>query len=130
MRCRSFLNFFSIVLFLTLGCSESTESESFENEKVEVSFRFKGEVDSISQIPISSRSVDNNGESKSWYAIQVYDESGYYAYGFFDNLEDMKLLCVKGNTYNFTVDMVPQGEEKVYKFSCVQQGWTSVEITS
>jgi len=113
-----------IAAVFLFGCSNTANSKVEENETIEVSFSFRGEFDSITQVPIS-RNVTND-VTKNWYAIQVYDENGYYAYGFFDNLEDMKLLCIKNSTYNFTVDMIPEGESKVYKFSCVNSGWANI----
>ena len=121
-----FLLTVSIISFIILGCSETIKSEIEEKEKIEVSFGFKGEVDSITQTPISTRNAINEENKKNWYAIQVCDETGYYAYGFFDNVDDMKLLCEKNSSYSFMVDMIPEGEDKVYKFSCIQQGWSSI----
>lgn len=128
MTQKNFKSFLSSLLFISvivMGCSEINHSQNLEKEKIEISFGFKGEVDSITQLPISSRAA-NNEQEKNWYAVQVYDENGYYAYGFFDNVEDMKLLCVKNSSYSFTVDMIPNGEDKVYKFCCVQQGWAPI----
>ena len=126
-----FLLIFAMIAFMS--CSDSTQlSEESDEEMVELSFGFSGEFDSIYQTPLqggqeSSRSLDDQVAAKNWYAIQVYDEDNKpYAYGFFDNTEDMKLLCVKGATYSFAVDMIPEGEDHVYKFSLVQSGWASI----
>jgi len=119
-----------LMLFIIVSCSNEIKNNEASERTIELSFGFVGEFDSISQTPIqaraTSRSLDEATTPKNWYAIQVYDETGPYAYGFFDNIEDMKLLCVKDAKYSFTVDMVPEAEEKVFYFSLVQSGWASI----
>lgn len=124
---------FAMVLAL-IGCSNESPSVKSNEEKIEVSFGFTGEADSIIQTPLQARSARALDEgdtistkAKDWYAIQVYDSNRTpYAYGFFDNIEDMKLLCIKDDTYSFVVDMVPEAEGQVHCFSLVQSGWTSI----
>lgn len=121
-----------IALFSFVSCNDAFNSNSVSDNTVEISFAFKGEADSITQVPLQARSVVAKGvgeapTAKNWYAVQVYDEDGVpYAYGFFDNLEDMKLLCIKDFTYSFTVDMVPEAEGQVLYFSLVKAGWASI----
>lgn len=117
-----------IAMLVIVSCSENVNLDDATGRMVEVSFGFSGEADSITQVPLdATRSVEESSVAKNWYAIQVYDEDYCpYAYGFFDNLEDMKLLCVKDATYSFTVDMVPEAEGKVSYFSLCQAGWASI----
>lgn len=123
-----------LLLLMFVGCSNEAIANA-EDDIVEVSIGFSGEFDSVTQVPLQGRASgsrsleEGEGETsaKNWYAVQVYDENGSpYAYGFFDNLEDMKLLLVKDFVYSFTVDMIPNAEGKVYKFSLCQSGWAAI----
>lgn len=123
-----------ITMFAIISCSENAIASEDSNDTVELSFGFSGEFDSISQVPFSSKALSRGGveetSAKNWYAIQVYDENGTpYAYGFFDNIEDMKLLCIKDATYSFAVDMVPEAEGQVYRFSLTKSGWAEIGNT-
>lgn len=119
-------------LFL-FGCSSSsdeidTPSQQEEEKIYPVSIGFSGEILNITDSPLS-----RTDEAKDWYAFQVYSapEDGskgysYYAYGFFDNKEDMIINLKEGYKYKFDVCMVVDGSEKVYKFSLVNAGWASI----
>ncbi len=114
---------------MIISCSDQIVSNSKSSETIEVSFDFNGEVDSITQVPLQTRALDSysSAESKNWYAIQVYDENGVpYAYGFFDNMEDMRLQCIRNATYSFTVDMIPNAEGYVKYFSLTKAGWATI----
>lgn len=100
-----------------------------ENEKYfQVPIGFSGEILNITESPLS-----RTGEAKDWYAFQVYSapedgsqEYSYYAYGFFDNKKDMIINLKEGYKYRFDVCMVVDGSEKVYTFSLVNAGWTTI----
>ncbi|MCI6673620.1 MAG: hypothetical protein MR519_04630 [Spirochaetaceae bacterium] len=129
-------NLIVILAFITLlvfgSCSDAVQPKEMSERMVEISFGFNGEADSITQVPLKSKAVatkspDEPAVAKNWYAIQVYDGADVpYAYGFFDNIEDMKLLCIKDDTYSFTVDMIPEAEGQVYHFSLAQAGWADI----
>lgn len=122
---------FVSTLFL-FGCSSSsdeviapTEPEKF----IQVPIGFSGEVLSITNSPLS-----RTDDAKDWYAFQVYaapedDPKGYYsyyAYGFFDNKENMIINLKEGYKYKFDVSMVVDASEKVYKFSLMNAGWATI----
>ena len=116
------------------SCSSS--EEPLENcltqeEMIPVSIGFSGEVLDITETPLS------RGENvKDWYAFQVYsapldgsNDYTYYAYGFFDNKEDMVINLKEGYKYKFDVCMVVDGENKVYSFSLTELGWKQPDNT-
>lgn len=119
-------------LFL-FGCSSSSDeivvpSQQEEEKIYPVSIGFSGEILNITDSPLS-----RTDDAKDWYAFQVYSapEDGskgysYYAYGFFDNKEDMIINLKEGYKYKFDVCMVVDGSEKVYKFSLVNAGWATI----
>lgn len=128
----SFQTLFVSALFM-VGCSSSTEDviepdTPKEEKDIQVSIGFSGEILNITESPLS-RATD----AKDWYAFQVYSapEDGskgysYYAYGFFDNKENMIINLKDGYKYKFDVCMVVDGSEKVRYFSLVNAGWTSI----
>ena len=75
----------------------------------------KGEI-SVSQNPLTRFTPDN----RDLYGIQVYhkpaSESGYvpYAYGLFDNIDDVKLEVTENYNYNFEVILVDDGKDKIF----------------
>lgn len=117
----------------TTSCNSTPDDElesdtPTEEKYIQVSLGFSGEIKNISESPLSRTS-----ESKDWYAIQVYskpqgskDEYQHYAYGFFDNQENMLINLKEKYEYKFDVNMIVNGEEKVYKFALVKAGWTGI----
>lgn len=73
--------------------------------------------------------MTRTGSVKDWYVFQVYSKpenstEAYtcYAYGFFDNKENMIINLKAGYQYKFDVSMVVDGENKVYAFSLIKSG--------
>lgn len=121
--------------FVTLSCEKNPGASSTEGEKNEtytkVSFNFSGQEFEISETPLTRA-----GEAKDWYAFQVYSRvegsnSSYtkYAYGFFNNKEDMIINLKNGYEYRFDVCMLVEGSKRVYKFALVNAGWAAVDNT-
>ena len=138
---------FVSALFM-VGCSSSTEDiieldTPKEEKDIQVSIGFSGEILNITESPLS-RGEEGTEVVKNWYAFQVYskpksstDEGGteeggteegysYYAYGFFDNTDNLKINLKEGYLYKFDVCMVVNGSEKVKYFSLVNAGWASI----
>lgn len=127
--------FLFIFFLMVTGCSKEGPVEDSDPTKQEtftkVSFAFTGEVLTIYESPLT-----RSTEAKDWYAFQVYsrpegtdDSYGYYAYGFFDNIQDMVINLKDGYEYKFDVYMLPEGSEKVGLFALVNAGWKSVDNT-
>lgn len=118
------------------SCSSSDGNEFSQSPSKEttipVSIGFTGEVLNVSELPLTRAN-----DSKDWYYFQVYskpedeqyDNYTYYAYGFFDNKNDMVINLKSGYKYKFDVGMCSKAEGKVYKFSLVNAGWTPVGNT-
>lgn len=116
-----------------ISCSSSSDeivipSEPETEKFIQVPIGFSGEILSVTDSPLSRAS-----NAKDWYAFQVYSapEDGsrgysYYAYGFFDNKENMIINLKEGYKYKFDVCMVVNASAKVYSFCLVNAGWTSV----
>jgi hypothetical protein len=123
---------FASALFFFNCSSSSDEIETplpQEEEKfIQVPIGFSGEILNITDSPLS-----RTNDAKDWYAFQVYSapqdgsqEYSYYAYGFFDNKENMIINLKEGYKYKFDVCMVVDGSEKVEYFSLVNAGWASI----
>ncbi len=75
----------------------------------------KGEI-SVSQNPLTRFTPDN----RDLYGIQVYhkpaSENSYvpYAYGLFDNIDDVKLEVTENYNYKFEVMLVDDGKDKIF----------------
>lgn len=117
---------------LLFSCSSSDGIEVSQTQTTEtlipVSIGFKGEVLSLSEQPLSrvgdAKDTENSEESKDWYRIQVYskpDSIEYeyytpYAYGYFDNKENMTINLKPGYKYKFAVDMCVKAADKIAEY--------------
>ena len=118
------------VLFTSfLGCSNSDEPEIPTEppvitppvaigDSVTVSFKFTGDVD-FSTSPMSrvAQSADD------LYGLQVYTMNtgtsyniNTYAYGYFDNVDDIKVRLSGIQKYGFTLTYIPNGKNIIYKY--------------
>ena len=94
----------------------SKEQEENEQETYTISFDLGGEFISTSETPLSRTEVI----SKKIYGINVYykkdDNSSYqnYAYGLFDNIEDMTISLIGGYKYKFECSMVQNDVDTLY----------------
>lgn len=94
----------------------SKEQEENEQETYTISFDLGGEFISTSETPLSRTEVI----SKKIYGINVYykkdDNSSYqnYAYGLFDNIEDMTISLIGGYKYKFECSMVKNDVDTLY----------------
>ena len=104
----------------------SKEQEENEQETYTISFDLGGEFISTSETPLSRTEVI----SKKIYGINVYykkdDNSSYqnYAYGLFDNIEDMTISLIGGYKYKFECSMVKNDVDTLYnKHIAKKQIW-------
>lgn len=116
--------------FIIFSCTKEQEITKQEDTFSSVSFNLSSQEFNISETPLSKA-----GDTKDWYAFQVYSRpSGaeewypyqYYAYGFFDNKSDMIINLKDGYEYKFDVCMFVEASERVYSFSLYHAGWASV----
>jgi len=113
----------SVIVFSACNNGELQTQDEF----VDVRFNFSGELN-ITESPLSK-----SGEIKDWYAFQVYsraegskDSYQFYAYGFFDNTDDMVISLKSGYEYRFDVSMAVDGAKKVYRFCLFNAGWAEI----
>ena len=127
--------FIALVAFVSVSCEKNHETTTTEDENYEsftkVSINFAGQ-----EFELSETSLTKAGEVKDWYAFQVYSRvegsnNSYskYAYGFFDNKDDMVINLKNGYEYRFDVCMFVEGSKRVYKFALENAGWAVVDNT-
>lgn len=105
---------FMIALLLGFSSCSNNDEGSVEptpesSEMVTVSLALGGEI-TISEQPLS-RAEETS--STDLYGVQVYEGEHYYAFGVFDNIDDMKINLTKGKTYKFVVTLVKEGKDKL-----------------
>ena len=92
------------------------EQEQNSQETYTVSFNLGGEFISTSETPLSRTEVT----PKKIYGINVYykkdGDMNYqnYAYGLFDNIEDMTISLISGYKYKFECSMVKNDADTLY----------------
>lgn len=85
-----------------------------ELKEYTVSLKMGGEV-TTSESPLARAETESN----DLYGVQVYRKEvgksnyGYFAYGLFDNVGDMKINLLEGSTYKFVVLLVRDGKNIV-----------------
>lgn len=92
------------------------EQEQTNQETYTISFNLGGEFISTSETPLSRTEVT----PKKIYGINVYckkdGDTNYqnYAYGLFDNIEDMTISLIGGYKYKFECSMVKNDTDTLY----------------
>ena len=92
------------------------EQEQTNQETYTISFNLGGEFISTSETPLSRTEVT----PKKIYGINVYykkdGDTNYqnYAYGLFDNIEDMTISLIGGYKYKFECSMVKNDVDTLY----------------
>ena len=99
-----------------VACSNNVEEIPTEPETYTVQLGWAGEILDVHQEPLSSRASGND-----LYGIQVYSKSGesslwsYYAYGLFDDPNNISIKLLNDAKYKFVATMVKDGKDKVVK---------------
>ncbi|CAK7056150.1 MAG: hypothetical protein PARBA_02019 [Parabacteroides sp.] len=122
MKLLKFIGLYFIGSCILCSCSNEVESASEKQEQTipetyTVSLGLEGDYISTSETPLSKA-----GETvkKKIYGINVYykedDESEYkrYAYGLFDNVEDMTISLISEYKYKFECTVVKEDEDILY----------------
>lgn len=123
-----------LCLFIMVACS-SDETENIitppaDPEKTEmytVSFDFSGDID------VSQESLSRGTPTDDVYGFNVYynaDKSeaidDIYAYGLFDNKEDMTIPLLSGYKYKFECTLVKDGKKTLYYGQAFNNKYTGV----
>lgn len=104
------------VMFMFDACGNeevigSGKEPEKELKEYTISLKMGGEV-TASDSPLARAETESN----DLYGVQVYSDKtdyGYFAYGLFDNVSDMKINLLEGSTYKFVVLLVKDGKNKV-----------------
>ncbi len=118
MKLRHLFVAAAMAVVAVVSCQKNAipETSDQEQEYVTVQLGMGGELD-ITYEPMT-RGNDNN----DLYGIQVYSAPkdqekpvwSYYAYGFFDDVNDITVSLLKGFQYKFVATMVVDGKSKIY----------------
>lgn len=120
------MKIFRLIGMLLIGsstlfsCSNNEDElppkEQTNQETYTISFNLGGEFISTSETPLSRTEV----APKKIYGINVYykkdGDMNYqnYAYGLFDNIEDMTISLIEGHKYKFECSMVREDADTLY----------------
>lgn len=115
--------FAAIVAGVMVACSQKDPMPNAEQEYYTVSLGWEGEILDVWYEPLRSNSTADI------YGIQVYQapdvelEEGKsttwtrYAYGLFDNADDITIQLLKGYKYKFVATMVVDGQNKISHYT-------------
>ena len=119
------LFFIATCLMTFLMCSCSSGSDDLVTpqhgqpnavaETIDVNLGFAGDPISISEDPLT-----RSENKKKTYGVNVYyregdnDDYQHYAYGLFDNVEDMKISLISKYTYKFECTIVQGDRDGLY----------------
>lgn len=112
------LSLFAIIL-LGVSCQKSDVGKD-DGEKITVSLNLDGDYNvTVDQDPITKALT--KASTNDVYAINVkWDPAGdgiinsYYAYGLFDNVQDMTITLLAHHKYTFTVSMVKDAKNTLF----------------
>jgi hypothetical protein len=97
---------------LLCGCSkDDVVEEQSVPKKYTVSLKFNGEIETEDS-PLTRAET----ASTDLYGIQVSQGNYSYAYGLFDNPNNIKLNLLSGNKYKFEVSLIKDGKNAVYSY--------------
>ena len=121
-----------LCMFMMAACS-SDETENIitpPDEKPEmytVSFDFSGDID-VSQEPLSRGTATDDVYGFNVYYNADKSESidDIYAYGLFDNKEDMTIALLSGYKYKFECTLVKNGKKTLYYGQAFNNAYTGV----
>lgn len=114
------LTCFLIALVLIGSSCQKSDIEKDDGEKITVSLNLDGDFDvTVDQDPITKAMT--KASSNDVYAINVrWDPAGdgnlsdYYAYGLFDNVQDMTITLLSHHKYSFEVTMVKDAKNTLF----------------
>lgn len=126
MKLRQLFVAAAMAVVAVVSCQKNAlpETSDQEQEYVTVQLGMGGELD-VTYEPMT-RGNDNN----DLYGIQVYSAPkdqenpswSYYAYGIFDDVNDLTVSLLKGFQYKFVATMVVDGKSKIY-YSTFKNGY-------
>lgn len=99
-----------IMAFTIFGCSQDETNINQEDKIMTVSVKLNGEISS-SETPITRTETD----SQDLIGITVYKNGSRFAYGLFDNLDNVTINLLAGAKYKFKCTLIKDAKNKLYK---------------
>ena len=118
MKTRNLLFAAFLLAFGAAACESTIETPETPNEEAKtftVKLSVGGEVD-VTHEPLTRFTPDD----RDLYGVQVRHKPAttgsyeHYAYGLFDNVEDMSLEVTENYQYEITVKLIDDGKDKIY----------------
>ena len=118
MKTRNLLFAASLLAFGVASCERVIEAPVTPDDEAKtytIKLRAGGEVD-VTHEPLTRFTPDD----RDLYGVQVWHKPvttgsyEYYAYGLFDNLEDVELEVTENYMYKLEVNLIDDGKDKIY----------------
>ena len=93
--------------FTIFGCSQDETNINQEDKIMTVSVKLNGEISS-SETPITRTETD----SQDLIGITVYKNGSRFAYGLFDNLDNVTINLLAGAKYKFKCTLIKDAKNK------------------
>ena len=104
---RRFVFLFALALII-MGCSQDDANQT-DKDIIKVSLKLNGDIVS-SDSPITRADT----ESRDLIGIAVYKGTEKFAYGIFDNLNDVSIYLKAGSKYKFKCTLIKEAKDKLY----------------
>lgn len=104
---RRYVFLFALALII-MGCSQDDANQT-DNDIIKVSLKLNGDIVS-SDSPITRADT----ESRDLIGITVYKGTQQFAYGIFDNLDDVSIYLKAGSNYKFKCTLIKEAKDKLY----------------
>lgn len=108
MKAKYILQILPLLLVLGMtSCSKEEATSAEEAKEYNVSLKFNGEI-TTADTPLTRGTATND-----LIGVQVYQDGGIYAYGLFDNVDDININLFSSHKYKFEVTVVKDGKNKL-----------------
>lgn len=98
-----------LFIFSIVGCSKDDIIPTDDTKEYNVSLKFNGEI-TTTDTPLTRGTATND-----LIGVQVYQDEKAFAYGLFDNVDDININLHSDHKYKFVVTVVKDGKNKIYK---------------
>lgn len=110
-----------LFIFSIVGCSKDDIISTDDTKEYNVSLKFNGEI-TTTDTPLTRGTATND-----LIGVQVYEDGNKYAYGLFDNIDDININLHSDHIYKFVVTVVKDGKNKLSSnVSTPSSGWDDI----
>lgn len=126
MKALNCIHVILITVFTTLNFISCSNNENFldQEELVTVKLNLIGEITSITDEPLTKATSNDLLGIQVWRLTNNTNERECYAYGLFDNIENLELKLKKSDSYQITATLIVDGKNKI-KYSNEYKGYSS-----